>query len=103
MTLEEIKNMLEATGLPVAYRAFPINDAPPLPFICFTLPGTNNFAADDTVYLEIDSVEIELYTEYKSLEDERKVEKALAEYCWEKTTVYIDSERCYQTIYEIEV
>ena len=49
MSLEEIKKLLETTGLPVAYRAFPVGNAPPLPFICYLFSSTNNFNADDVV------------------------------------------------------
>ena len=50
MSLEEIKKLLETTGLPVAYRAFPVGNAPPLPFVCYLFSSTNNFNADDAVY-----------------------------------------------------
>ncbi len=103
MTLEQIQDILERTGLPVAYRAFPEGHAPPLPFICFVTPGTNNFAADDGVYHVINAVNVELYTEYKDPATEDRVEKALSSFYWEKDVEYIDSERCYQITYEIEV
>lgn len=103
MTFEDVKNLLEGTGLPVAYRVFPENNAPELPFICYLSPGTNNFAADDTVYLEIDQITVELYTQYRDPETEGKVEAALSSFVWDKDINYIDSERCYQIIYEIEV
>lgn len=103
MTLEDIKNLLEGTGLPVAYRAFPESRAPELPFICYLSPGTNNFAADDTVYLEIDQITVEFYTQYRDPETEGKVEAALSSFFWDKDINYIDSERCYQITYEIEV
>lgn len=103
MTLEDIKNLLESTGLPVAYRAFAENNAPELPFICYLSPGTNNFAADDTVYLEIDQITVELYTQYRDPKTEGKVEAALSSFVWDKDINYIDSERCYQITYEIEV
>lgn len=103
MILEDIKNLLESTGLPVAYRAFAENNAPELPFICYLSPGTNNFAADDTVYLEIDRITVELYTRYRDQESEDKVEAALSSFVWDKDINYIDSERCYQINYEIEV
>lgn len=103
MTLEDIQNLLEVTGLPVAYRAFPEGYAPGLPFICYITPGTNNFAADDMTYHVINSVNVELYTEFKDPATERKVEEALSGLYWDKSIEYIDSERCYQIIYEIEV
>lgn len=102
-TLEMVKNILEATGIPVAYYAFPEEEAPPLPFICYLAAYSNNFIADGMVYCKIDHLQIELYTEVKDLEAEAKVEKALASFVWEKTETYIDSEKCYQILYEIEV
>ena len=49
MTLGEFKELLETTGLPVAYYSFPENEAPSLPFICYISPGTDNFSADGVV------------------------------------------------------
>lgn len=103
MSLEEIKALLATTGLPVAYRAFPAGNAPPLPFICYLLSYTNNFDADNRVYQVINRVTIELYTEAKDPATEALVETALDGICWEKSEEYLDDERCYEIIYEIEV
>lgn len=103
MTLEELKTLLESTGLPVAYRAFPVGQAPPLPFICYLVDYSNNFDADNRVYHPIDHISIELYTEYKDPASETLVETALQNICWEKTEEYLDDERCYEILYEIEV
>lgn len=103
MTLEDIVNMLEGTGLPVVYRAWPEKQAPPLPYICYLVSYTNNFSADGKVYCPINHLQIELYTELKEPRTEGKVEKALSSLFWDKTETYIDSEKCYQITYEIEV
>lgn len=103
MTLEELKTLLESTGLPVAYRAFPVGKAPDLPFICYLVEYSNNFDADNRVYCPINHITIELYTEFKSPESEALVETALQDICWEKTEDYLDDERCYEISYEIEV
>lgn len=103
MTLEELKTLLESTGLPVAYRAFPVGQAPDLPFICYLVEYSNNFDADNRVYYPINHITIELYTEFKSPESEALVETALQDVCWEKTEDYLDDERCYEISYEIEV
>lgn len=103
MTLEEIKDRLETTRLPVAYRAFPVGKAPPLPFLCYLFSYTNNFDADDRVYQVINRVTIELYTEAKDPATEMLVETALDGLCWEKSEEYLDDERCYEITYEIEV
>lgn len=106
ITLEQIKQMLEsAVGFQgkVAYRAFPENEAPALPYICFLAEKSNNFAADGTVYLPITAVSIELYTRVKDPQSEAAVEAVLAPFFWNKTEIFIDSENCYQITYEIEV
>lgn len=103
MSLEEIKNLLETTGLPVAYRAFPVGAAPPLPFVCYLFSNTNNFNADNAVYQVINRIIVELYTRSKDLEAETAVEAALKDLCWEKSEEYLDDEQCYEIIYEIEV
>lgn len=103
MTLTELADLLKSTGIPVTYYAWPENQAPQLPFICYLTPGSNNFAADGLVYYPITQVNVELYTKIKSPETEAKVEGALASIFWDKSETYIDSEKCYQIVYEIEV
>ena len=103
MTLEDIHEVLGQTGIPVAYRAFPVGQAPPLPFICYLFSASNNFNADDAVYQPISRITIELYTEHKDLSAEAAVEAALSALCWEKSEEYLADEECYEIIYEIEV
>lgn len=103
MELKEICALLETTGLPVTYRAFPEGEAPPLPFICYMETGSNNFGADGIVYKKIKGIQIELYTVRKDVESEDKVEQAISSFYWSKDENYIDSERCYQIVYEMEV
>lgn len=103
MKLENLKTLLESTGLPVAYRAFPVGQAPDLPFICYLVEYSNNFDADNRVYHPINHISIELYTEFKNPDTEALVETALKDICWEKTEDYLDDERCYEISYEIEV
>ena len=103
MTLKELGQRLKATGLPVTYRSWPENGAPPMPYICYLATYSNNFGADDGVYHKIDHIQIELYTKLKDQEAEDKVENALSSLYWQKTEEYIDSESCFQILYEIEV
>lgn len=103
MTLEELNALLQSTGLPVAYRAFPADQAPDLPFLCYLCTSSNNFDADDRVYFPVQQVDVELYTATKRPDLEQKVEAALSGLCWEKSEEYLDDERCYEIIYEIEV
>lgn len=105
MTLAEVKTVLEGTGLPVAYRAFPEGDAPALPFVCYHSPYTNNFAADGVAYATINHINVELYTQVKDPTTEGKVEAALtgAGIYWEKSETYLEAEKCFQILFEIEV
>ena len=101
MNLEEIYNKLIATGLPVAYSHF---DSPQeAPFICYMQSDSNNFDADNGVYLPVIGIRIELYTKKKDLAAEAKIEEALAGIPWESFETYIDAEKLYQIVYEIEV
>lgn len=103
VTLKDIEALLENTGLPVAYRSFPENIVPPLPYICYLNPYDNNFSADGQVYMEIKHLQIELYTKMKEPNTEERVKKAISNFFWERTENYLDSEECYQIIFELEV
>lgn len=103
MGLEKLKSTLEASGLPVAYREWPEGKAPALPYICYLSQGTNPLFADGQVFYSSESVDVELYTRLKEPATEAKVEAVLAGYHWKKSQEYISTERCYMTLYEIEV
>ena len=104
MRVTDLGNILENTGIPTAYGRFP-EDQPQLPpYICYRVMRDNNFVADGTVFHKADIVQVELYTKHKDLETEEKVEQALSsDFVWSKEEEYIDSEKIYQIIYEIEV
>lgn len=103
MTLEDIKQILEQTGLPVAYHSFPEKDAPPLPFIVYLAPSSKNFCADGVVYVKGMHIQVELYTQWKNVKLEDKVEQALSSFFWKKTEIYLDDEQCFEILYELEV
>lgn len=103
MRLEDLKALLAATGLPVAYRAWPEKEAPPLPYLCYLVAYSNNFGADDRVYHQSSHIQVELYTRQKDPDAEDKVETALSSFYWDKTETYLDTERCYQILYEMEM
>ena len=69
--------IMKETGLPFAYDHFAEGESPDPPFITFLLPGSNNFAADGRVYMKINEVHIELYTDEKNPETEALVEDVL--------------------------
>ena len=108
MTVAEVKTLLEGiTGFKdkVVYRQFKEGTAPALPFICFYVDETDNFKADNQVYLKRQNMIIELYTAIKSPTTEQLIETALdnAGIPWDYTETYIDSESCYLIAYNVEV
>lgn len=105
MTIENLVEMLQETGIPFAYDHFAEGESPEPPFICYLLPGSNNFAADGKVYFKINQVRIELYTDSKNLAVEQKVEMVLDDsgIFYNKSEVWIQSEKFYEVLYSFEV
>lgn len=105
MTIENLVEMLQEMEIPFAYDHFAEGESPEPPFICYLLPGSNNFAADGKVYFRINQVRIDLYTDSKDLSVERKVEMVLDEsgIFYNKSEVWIQSEKLYEVLYSFEV
>ena len=90
MTLQDLNNILKAIGdIPVAYSHF--NDSVKPPFITYLVTDSENFIADNQIYKRIDNINIELYTNKKDLEAEKKLEDVLNanEIMWDVTETYI--------------
>ena len=102
--MEELLQMLEEMGLPFAYHHFAEGESPEPPFICYLLPGSNNFSADGKVYYKINEVHIELYTDWKDLAVEQGVEAVLDGHgvFYNKSEVWIESEKLYEVLYTFE-
>lgn len=102
--MEELLQMLEEMGLPFAYHHFAEGESPEPPFVCYLLPGSNNFSADGKVYYKINEVHIELYTDWKDLAVEQDVEAVLDEHgvFYNKSEVWIESEKLYEVLYTFE-
>ena len=105
MTYQEILSILSEIDLPFAYDHFAEGESPEPPFMVFLFPRSNNFGADNKVYQKINVLHIELYTDKKSPDIETQVEAVLDKYelFYEKTEVWIASERLYEVLYEMEV
>ena len=105
MTIEQIAAMLQETGIPYAYDHFAEGENPEPPFICYLLPGSDNFAADGKVYFKINEVRIELYTDRKEVSVEKQVESALDDWgiFYNKSEVWISEERLYEVLYSFDV
>jgi hypothetical protein len=61
--------------------------------------------ADNGVYFKISQLNMELYTDKKDPELEEKLEDILTahEIPWEKSEVWIDSEKMYEVLYQTEI
>ena len=105
MTVEQLAAMLQETGIPFAYDHFAEGESPEPPFICYLLPGSDNFAADGRVYFKINEVRIELYTDKKDVSVEKQVEDALdgRGIFYNKSEVWISEERLYEVLYSFDV
>ena len=102
--MDDLIQLMEEIGIPFAYDHFAEGESPDPPFITFLLPGSDNFAADGKVDLKIDEVHIELYTDEKNPETEALVEDVLDahEIFYDKTEVWIESEKLYEVLYAFE-
>ena len=103
--MDNITEIMEAVRLPFAYDHFAEGEAPEPPFICFMLPGSDNFAADGRVFFKATMVHIELYTDLKDPELEQRIEAVLdgRGIFYDKTEVWIESERLYEVLYSFEM
>jgi len=108
MTLSQLKTALEtmsegAFQNKVAYRLFPTDGAPNLPFICIMETQTANFKADSRVYQKRQYVNIELYSAQKDQASEAAIEAVLDanQLIWDKAEDYISSEEMLEVVYEV--
>lgn len=99
--MEELLQMLNEIQIPFAYHHFAEGESPEPPFICYLLPGSDNFSADGRVYYKINEVHIELYTDLKDLAVEQKMEDVLDEHgiFYNKSETWIESEKLYEVLY----
>lgn len=103
--MDEVIAILTALGLPFAYHHFAEGESPEPPFLCYLTPGSDNFAADGRVYFKLDEYDIELYTDKKDPVLEARLEALLDEHevFYDKSEVWIESERLYEVLYQFEM
>ena len=95
--------LLKTTGLPVAYHHY---NSPPEPsYLVYFFRSSDDLAADNINYIPINNYQLELYTGIKDLQTERRIEVCLtaADIYFSKQEIYINSERLYQVVYEIQI
>lgn len=103
MTYQDLPAILaDGVGIPFAYHHW---DRPPkMPYGVYFDDYTENFMADNIVYLVVSHVNIELYVRQRDQELESRLESVLTGegLSWDKDAEYIDSERFYKISYEVE-
>lgn len=103
--MDNLTKLIAEMGIPFAYDHFAEGESPDPPFICYLLPQSNHFSADGKVYLKVSAVHIELYTDQKDLSAEQAVEAVLDGHgiFYDKTEVWIESEKLYEVLYSFEM
>lgn len=105
MTYEKISKMIESIGVESAYYQFPEGTAVAPPFICFYYPERDDFFADDSNFVKIERLIIELYTKEKEFDLEDQIEQTLNAngIPFTRYESYIDTEQLIMNTYESEV
>jgi len=100
--MDELVKIIEEMGIPFAYDHFAEGESPEPPFLCYLLPGSDNFAADGRVYYKMSEVRIELYTDFKDVSLEEKVTAVLDNHgiFYEQSEVWIEEEKLYEVDFE---
>ena len=101
MTHKELKTLLESIGLPVAYHHFTKPTKPP--YMVFLRDSNDNLSADNSVYHKVLNYQIELYTDKKDIVLEERVETLLKDFYYTTYEVWIESEKLYQIVYELQI
>lgn len=103
--MEKLVAMISEMGVPFAYDHFAEGESPEPPFLCYLLPGSDNFAADGVVYHRISQVHIELYTDSKDPAVEKKVTAVLDRHgiFYDQTETWIESEKLYEVLFSFEI
>ena len=105
MEYDDLVQMLEEAGLPLAYDHFSEGESPEPPFLIFLFPSSDNFSADGKVWYRISNVNVELYTDRKDPELENRLEAVFDahEIFYNKTEAWIESERLYEVLYAFQL
>lgn len=100
--MDRLIKILEEIGLPFAYSHFAEGESPDPPFMVYLFPKNKHFGADGLVYYKNTEVNLEVYTDKKDLHLEEKIEEILdrEKIYYEKSEVWIESERLFEVLYE---
>ena len=98
----QLKEVLSNMDIPGAYYKFSEKNAPGgFPYYVYFSENTETFKADNISFVNIPIVFIELYTEYKDIELEKKMETILRNngMPYEKEETFLDDEEGHMVIY----
>ena len=103
--MDKLLEMLKEMQILFAYDHFAEGESPEPPFICYLLPGSNNFSADGAAYFKANQIHIELYTDEKDLAVEQSVEAVLDKHgiFYDRAETWIESEKLYEVLYYFEL
>lgn len=102
MTKQGLYELLNEIA-PTHYSHAPIGQT--LPFITYTVSHTDNFGADDKVFVQVMSVTVTLYMGADDLQLEEELNDALREayIYWTSDSDYDETNKLFTTIYDMEV
>ena len=103
MTLQELKQRCEKAGFKYAYGQFKRATEPP--HLVAISTGTDNFMADNKVYLKDTPIQLDYTYLTKDVEIEDKIEnEILGDIAWNKTEeTYLSDENVWQVSYFFEI
>lgn len=103
MTLEDLKRRCEEKGFKYAYGSFlkPVNP----PHLVAITTSTDNFIADNRVYLKKTPIQLDYTYTTKDLKEQNKIEdEILKDIPWDKTDeTYLPDEKIWQVSYFFEI
>lgn len=105
MTNLEIAEMIASLEIPFAYHQFEEGTDIAPPFICYFYSGNVPEPADNTNYIDIEQLAIELYTDTKDFALEKRVEDLLNAHdlVFSREETYLDDEKMQMTTFLTEV
>ena len=97
--------IMHGINLPFAYHHFAQGESIDPPFVVYLFPNSENFSADGKVYFKKEDVNLELYTDKKNVSLEEKIEDILDSHdiFYNKSEVWIESEKLYEVLYEFQM
>lgn len=103
MTLEELKTRCENQGFQYAYGVFKTVVEPP--FLVARSRESNNFNADNKVYLKNTTIQLVYQYLNKNITEQNKIEDIiLGDIAWNKSEeVYLSDEKIWQVSYFFEI